>query len=185
MGRTTLQSFVNIEQLVRYCRNHGLKKNAIVLKKMAMEENFVNNFFLITPFINYYRNLARLNHRSNAAKGPCSLLKLLGAGYSAMVCFFHYLRLAVMYSYSSPILCSYRPHVPWHFILLLIPERNCSDIGGIGNIYLKCSHVTWGARETRRTWTLWRECSSGLRAICPQTGNRVFLINSCKSCRRK
>lgn len=50
-----------------------------------MEENFVNNFFLITPFINYYRHLARLNHRSNAAKGPCSLFKLLGAGYSAMV----------------------------------------------------------------------------------------------------
>ena len=85
MGRTTLQSFVNIEQLVRYCRNHGPKKNAIVLKKVAMEENFVNNFFLITPFINYYRHLARLNHRSNAAKGPCSLFKLLGAGYSAMV----------------------------------------------------------------------------------------------------
>ena len=78
MGRTTLQSFVNIEQLVRYCRNHGLKKNAIVLKKMAMEENFVNNFFLITSFINYYRHLARLNHRSNAAKGPCSLFKLRG-----------------------------------------------------------------------------------------------------------
>ena len=71
-----------------------------------------------------------------------------------MVCFFHYLRLAVVYSYSSSIHCSYRPHGPWHFILPLIPERNCSDIGRIGNIYLKCSHVTWGARETRWTWTL-------------------------------
>lgn len=154
---------------------------------MAMEENFFNNFFLIAPLINYYKHLAGLNHRFNAAKGPCSLFKLLRAGYGAVVSSLLLPLLATCcdYSYSSPIHCSYRPHVPWHFILLLIPERNRSDIGGNGNIYLKCSHVTWGARETRRTWTLWRECSSGLRAICPQTGNRVFLINSCKSCRRK